>query len=616
MKNKIKTNENTSKVKFVNKSKMICKFFVCCLSFVILIVCCLTIFNYTNNTQTSLAENNLSSSIVVDAENNTNNFFDNGQGDGLSSKTAFQISSYNDLSKLANLINSEVADNVINGSTTFRNAYYKLINNVSNENANENWMPIGVNSTYYFSGNFNGQGYTIKLIASKMANSISGGVFGYTKGVENSNCVIENICVEWVGEINIVSTASNVTFYYGGVVGIANGYTLINSCFTENYSIKAELSSVCYVGGIVGNVITSTIKNCYSKNVNIDVATIVSSKPAYAGGIVGRLYTKSSLSNCYLIKGKINAENSVTNLSYAGGICGAIASNIANCFVLLTQDCEIKGGGDSGNIVGNRNVSNTVSYCYYNINDKTKNKGKYVSTLNNLLVLKDNLNYDEIKNNYIKKNSTIPWSEITNSWDFVKTWEIDADINDGLPYLKDFYGNVTFDPNYVGLNEKVEQFKIGEEIVLSGDKFTSGGNDKIKGWLVDGDRYNVGDTITVSNGMVLEAIWGQGCSVNFEISTNVGVIIKIYKTDTELQQVFIDKTENANYYNFNLDLENNKTYKVVISAFYTANITLENEIENKITLYSNVLTINTEEASSLNILLKIVSFSGNNGVIV
>ena len=58
MKNKIKTNENASKVKFVNKSKMICKFFVCCLSFVILIVCCLTIFNYTNNTQTSLAENN------------------------------------------------------------------------------------------------------------------------------------------------------------------------------------------------------------------------------------------------------------------------------------------------------------------------------------------------------------------------------------------------------------------------------------------------------------------------------------------------------------------------------------------------------------------------------
>ena len=184
-----------------------------------------------------------------------------------------------------------------------------------------------------------------------------------------------------------------------------------------------------------------------------------------------------------------------------------------------------------------------------------------------------------------------------------------------MPYLKVFYGDIIFDPQYAGLESKVEEIKIGQEIILNDNEFIRDDGFVIKGWLVNDKVYNVGDAIKATNGMKITAIWGQGCSVNLQINTNAGVILKIYKPET-VEQVFIDKTEDENYNKLTLELEFNMDYKIIISTFYTSNITLENSDESQATLYSNILTINTAENPSINITLKIFSYLGNNGLIV
>ena len=192
---------------------------------------------------------------------------------------------------------------------------------------NEKWTPIAYSdhfdedTTLYYSGSFDGRGYTIRGLYV----SVPSGPIG------------EQVCL---GLFSAVKDAmiQNVTVA-GSVAG-----------FNGN------------MGGIAGCLRNSTIKNC--ANHCTVKSTTAQDAASYVGGIAGAMDTNSTICDCYNT-GKIT-EDQFSQYHCTGGIVGySGGSTVSNCYNVG----EVAGnGGRSGEIVGlndNEYAPSTVSNCYY-----------------------------------------------------------------------------------------------------------------------------------------------------------------------------------------------------------------------------------------------------------
>lgn len=196
------------------------------------------------------------------------------------------------------------------------------------------WSPIG-NSSKYFTGIFDGNGFTISnwKITTKQTYA---GLFGY--------CL--DACIKNLGVINFkIQFTSDSTIYSGSVAATIKSYVTISDCYSVGI-IDITSSNQCYVGGLIGNYINKDsrgsnsgcimlIQNCFT-NCNI----VVSGNSPYAGGIVGYaeringyVYIRQSftLSNI--------TSNSHTNLGNIYGVLGAASylKPIENVFGCSSQ---------------------------------------------------------------------------------------------------------------------------------------------------------------------------------------------------------------------------------------------------------------------------------------
>ena len=174
-------------------------------------------------------------------------------------------------------------------------AYYKLtadINlGVSPYNEGNGWEPIGTNSAgQEFSGELNGNGYSIKNLFISRGTTNFVGLFGATK-----NAVVKNIAFE---DVDI--TGQN---YVGAAVGI--NYGTIRESYTTG-SVNGD----SHIGGIVGaneawEGSPGEIRNTYSL---VDV----NSAGNNSGGIIGRFISGEVL-NVYA-SGEVNGTNEIGGL--------------------------------------------------------------------------------------------------------------------------------------------------------------------------------------------------------------------------------------------------------------------------------------------------------------
>ena len=253
------------------------------------------------------------------------------------------------------------------------------------------WSPIGENKDSAFTGNFNGNGYSIKNITVNVKSNqkVYAGLFGCMK---NGN--IRNVAM--VGS-NIFASSAD-TSYVGGVVG---GVSFDFSCTSvvENCYNTGKVSSDAYesyVGGVAGSFFyphssepygnySSVIKNCYNEG---EVSSSSSKKRSFVGGIIGYYdsswYTMDTrIDNCYNI-GNVSSspassylsvggiagvslarvikrcynEGSVISSSEAGGIAGR-ARFIDNCHNIGSVQSEVVAGGVAGDASTIENSYNT-----------------------------------------------------------------------------------------------------------------------------------------------------------------------------------------------------------------------------------------------------------------
>lgn len=220
--------------------------------------------------------------------------------------------------------------------------------------------PIG-NFFTFFTGSFNGQGFTISNFSINVSsdyvgffgflfqstiqnlglinvdvtgNSFVGGFLGYSYDSDISNCYSTG---------DVVGSGSNI----GGFCGINDFYSVITNCYsTGNIDCNGNYY---YVGGFCGqNSNYSVITNCYSTG-NVE------SDDSFVGGFCG-LNSASQISNSY-------STCSVISSAYnAGGFCGENIFNalINTCYSTGAVSCDYYGGG----FCGLNDGSSSISYCY------------------------------------------------------------------------------------------------------------------------------------------------------------------------------------------------------------------------------------------------------------
>lgn len=229
-------------------------------------------------------------------------------GDGLTEETAFRISSKEHLKNLAMLTNIGVLK---------AKYYYKVTNDIDLEN--ENWIPIGVdssNTTRWFQGQFDGGNFLI----SNFYQSIS----YYECGLfaETIAATLKNINLS--GEIN-GTTISGFSGYIGGIVGFAFGGDIITNCtFKGTINVK----NASEVGGIAGRA-SGKIINCKNYATIKVTADDNTAQNTNIGGING---SEGTIVGCFN-QGDISYDRNITwdGYVYIGGITGQDA-NIYGCY--------------------------------------------------------------------------------------------------------------------------------------------------------------------------------------------------------------------------------------------------------------------------------------------
>lgn len=236
------------------------------------------------------------------------------------------------------------------GHVSNHDYHYKLMVDVDlNGSEDFQWTPIGYwnSDTDYqcFGGQFDGNGHKVsKLYITSNANRV--GFYGYTDGA-----TIQDISISG----DTIATTGN---YAGGIIGVANGLTIIKNC--NNGTNVYVRCNPAYSGGLVGYTrSTIYITNC-SNNGDISSCT-VSNGSCVSGGILGyhdQFYTNVCLLNCYN-SGHISSWTSYGN-GVSSGIVGSTNSydsNISCCY-----NVGVLGENNKYGIAGGRGI---VVNSYY-----------------------------------------------------------------------------------------------------------------------------------------------------------------------------------------------------------------------------------------------------------
>ena len=288
------------------------------------------------------------------------------------------------------------------------------------------WTPIGKSYTVFFSGIFDGGGYTLSNLFIELPSEDNRGLFGYCTNAKLSNIMLSDPYVRGfqntgslVGNfsdsemvnchatgVDVVSTDSNI----GGLVG-----GLVTNSIMERCSSQGVVQGLSQVGGLVGSVWNLTeISESYSEG------------SVSAGHIAGGLIGLSTLAfqpnrdniviNCYT-----RANVSVLN-GRAGGLAGGSDANlfIYNSYATGTATGPELTGGFIG-AVG----SVTAEDCYWDMETSEHDEavGGWLGAPGEV----------DVTGKETPEMKTSEMVDLLNQGQSVSPWTIDPDVNDGYP---------------------------------------------------------------------------------------------------------------------------------------------------------------------------------------
>ena len=306
----------------------------------------------------------------------------------------YQIATGSQLAYFAKRVNAEEY------GEKYADTYFELTEDI--DLGGKEWTPVGEtvadlimggHEYFVFSGNFDGNGYTIKnLTIGTETSPYSGdvcGLFGATSGTIE-DVVLENVSINYVGgnhssgygfrmggalvgysmgdivnctviglDMKAGSDGSYVALNsIGGLVGIQDGGTTVSH---SRVSGKIEESTKKgNVGGFVGTLAKGSSAKYCGADVSVEVTG--NGRGIAVGGFVGignGVTTDETLiENCY-------ATGNITGAEYAGGFVGNISGlNISNCYAKGDVSNCFVGASFLGTDAASYNYYGTVKNCY------------------------------------------------------------------------------------------------------------------------------------------------------------------------------------------------------------------------------------------------------------
>ena len=207
------------------------------------------------------------------------------------------------------------------------------------------WIPIGASKN--FTGNFDGQGHTIRGLYFNNTNSSGGhfvGLFGLV-GVGTGNNIAS------VSNVGIVDSYFKAYQSVGAICGFC-AKARISNCYNAGTIIG--INGQGWIGGICGD--GSNSQNNRSYIINCYNTGMVKGNADRVGGICGRA---NDITNCY------NTGLVIGDKGYVGGVVGSVLSSgsdgeslIANNYYLA--GCAKDGEGKIQNGIGNSKMGQTT----------------------------------------------------------------------------------------------------------------------------------------------------------------------------------------------------------------------------------------------------------------
>lgn len=318
--------------------------------------------------------------------------------------------------------------------TDFPDCHFKLMNDIVLEGK---WTPLCKETTdKRFYGEFDGAGYTISGLSTGI---VKGGLFC------DNNGTIKNL---------------KVIIADGGMKG-SGGIADYNYGTISNCSVRGNINcpDSSYRGGICGYN-EEIIANCAV------IGNVIALN--YIGGICG--YNRDRITDCYFI-GRVSS-----NYSYIGGIVGYnhgynnADADITNCYAVPT----FSSGGHG------------IGYDYYYSKFTNSYYNETVSGLTSTYYGKPR-STAEMKN---KQTYTC------GGWNFDNVWGIDANINDGYPYLLwEYPEKSSASAEIIGVTSIDSTLKFITKVYIEGEPdIATFGTTFIPLWLFE---IGSGDTATV-----------------------------------------------------------------------------------------------------------------------
>lgn len=229
--------------------------------------------------------------------------------------------------------NIVVNSGLVEGETMLKSLAYDDSGKVTNGSNFVAWTPIGFNYQYY-TGTFDGKGYTVSGMYFNDTSKEMVGLFGYV----DSDGKISNV--------GVLDSYFQFKMRGGGICGHNKGE--INNCTNGGTVIGNGTGSGA--GGVCG-MNYGTVKDC--KNTGSVSGTVTG-----IGGVCGAFYS-GSIENC-LNEGTVSGTGNTTSNSSYGGVCGNAHGGVIK---LSSNTASIRGYNAVGGVCGS-NMGATLEDCY------------------------------------------------------------------------------------------------------------------------------------------------------------------------------------------------------------------------------------------------------------
>ncbi|WP_010274334.1 S-layer homology domain-containing protein [Paenibacillus senegalensis] len=304
----------------------------------------------------------------------------------------------------------------------YLSAHFVLDNDINLDvapyNTGEGWNPIGM-SLNFFSGSFDGKGYTISGLTIRETSSVvsNAGLFGHARGADIRNLHLKEVDITtnarsagglagsiYYGSVMNVSVEGRVEILpfdeYGGVAGGAVGEMRGRMSYVHT---DVEVLGGYHIGGAVGSLgedISGTSLLDYSYSLGYTEAS-----GNGAGGLVGKADRNTIVRNSYAL-GQVKGNGTV------GGLIGFSYGEVSSCYA--AGPVTFHGWVDRKGGIAGFAPNGGITDCYYdqNTTGKSDREGNAIPKTTEEM----------------KRQSTFV------GWDFDSVWQIDE--GNGYPELQ------------------------------------------------------------------------------------------------------------------------------------------------------------------------------------